>query len=78
MILHSDDPIAPVGYLKLNKLKLETKLPQVDLYSRLVDVPLKDSDGYITDQGEEASEFIVEGKFCLYSFYYSELIFKII
>lgn len=61
LVLHSDDSIAPVGYLKLNKLKLERKLPQLNLYDRLLNIPLKDSDGYITDPGEEAEEF-VDGK----------------
>ncbi|KAK5643599.1 hypothetical protein RI129_007444 [Pyrocoelia pectoralis] len=58
VILHSTNPIAPVGFLKLNKLKLEPKLPQLNLYSRLKNVPLTDSDGYITDHGEEAIEFL--------------------
>lgn len=55
-ILHSDDPIAPVGFLKLNSIKLETKLPQLDLSGRFANLPIKDSDGYITDQAEEATE----------------------
>ncbi|KAJ8970366.1 hypothetical protein NQ314_001277 [Rhamnusium bicolor] len=54
VILHSNDPIAPVGYLKFKKLALEVKLPTLDLYSRLEGLPLKDSDGYVTDHGEEA------------------------
>ncbi|KAB0799176.1 hypothetical protein PPYR_07056 [Photinus pyralis] len=58
VILHSANPIAPVGFLKLNKLKLEPKLPQLNFYSRLKNVPLSDSDGYITDHGEEATEFV--------------------
>ncbi|XP_018564791.1 diphthine--ammonia ligase [Anoplophora glabripennis] len=58
VILHSNDPIAPVGYLKFNKLVLEIKLPALDLHSRLEGLPLKDSDGYVTDQGEEAFEII--------------------
>lgn len=53
VVIHSDDSIAPVAYLKFNKLKLETKLPALDLNSRLKDLPLKDSDGYVTDQGED-------------------------
>lgn len=56
VVMHSNDPIAPVGYLKLNKLHLETKLPPLDLISRMANLPLKDSDGYITDEGEEAME----------------------
>lgn len=56
VVVHSNDAIAPVGYLKLNKLHLETKLPQLDLSSRMANLPLKDSDGYITDEGEEAVE----------------------
>lgn len=55
-VLHSDDPIAPVGYLKLNSIKLEIKLPQLDLSGRFANLPIKDSDGYITDQAEEATE----------------------
>lgn len=58
VILHSANPIAPVGFLKLNKLKLEPKLPQLNFYNRLKNVPLSDSDGYITDHGEEATEFL--------------------
>ncbi|KAJ8919563.1 hypothetical protein NQ315_002185 [Exocentrus adspersus] len=58
VILHSNDPIAPVGYLKFNKLALEVKLPALDLHSRLEGLPLRDSDGYVTDQGEEAFEII--------------------
>lgn len=53
-MLHSDDPIAAVGYLKFNEIYLEVKLPPLDLDDRLKGLPLKDSDGYITDQGEEA------------------------
>lgn len=58
MILHSNDPVAPVGYLRFNKLVLEVKLPALDLHSRLQGLPLKDSDGYVTDQGEEAFDII--------------------
>ncbi|KAJ8947693.1 hypothetical protein NQ318_001531 [Aromia moschata] len=58
VIYHSNDPIAPVGYLKFNKLGLEVKLPPLDLHSRLKGLPLKDSDGYVTDQGEEAFDVI--------------------
>ncbi|KRT83502.1 hypothetical protein AMK59_3151, partial [Oryctes borbonicus] len=57
-VIHSDDPIAPVGYLKFNKLKLELKLPPLDLQNRLSALPLKDSDGYVTDYGEEATEMV--------------------
>lgn len=60
-IIHSDDPIAAVGYLKFNKLKLELKLPSLDLQSRLAGLPLKDNDGYVTDYGEEAVEFEESG-----------------
>nr|XP_022904819.1 diphthine--ammonia ligase [Onthophagus taurus]XP_022904820.1 diphthine--ammonia ligase [Onthophagus taurus] len=56
IVIHSNDPIAPVGYLKLNKLRLELKLPPLDLTHRLAGLPLKDSDGYVTDYGEEATE----------------------
>lgn len=61
VILHSNDPMTPVGYLKLNKLRLETKLPQLDLYQRLGSVPLKDSNGYVTDEGEEVTEVFTNG-----------------
>nr|CAH7744208.1 unnamed protein product [Callosobruchus chinensis] len=54
VVIHSDDPIAPVGYLIFKKLELETKLPPLDLLDRLAGLPLKDSDGYVTDEGEEA------------------------
>ncbi|KAI4462631.1 hypothetical protein MML48_4g00020204 [Holotrichia oblita] len=57
-IIHSDDSIAPVGYLKLNKMKLELKLPSLDLQNRLNGLPLKDSDGYVTDYGEEAIDLV--------------------
>lgn len=60
--MHSEDSIAQVGFLKLNKLRLEIKLPPLDLNQRLAALPLKDSDGYVTDIGEEASEFEDEGK----------------
>lgn len=55
-VLHSDVPIAPVGYLKLNKVSLENKLPVLDLSARLNGLPLKDSDGYITDYGIDACD----------------------
>ncbi|KAJ8986079.1 hypothetical protein NQ317_003373 [Molorchus minor] len=58
VVYHSKDPIAPVGYLKFNKLALEVKLPPLDLFSRLEGLPLKDSDGYVTDQEEEAFDVI--------------------
>lgn len=54
VVIHSNDPVAPVGYLIFKKLSLELKLPALDLNSRLDGLPLKDSNGYITDQGEEA------------------------
>ncbi|XP_044748172.1 diphthine--ammonia ligase [Coccinella septempunctata] len=56
IILHSNDPFAPVGFLKLNKLRLEQKLPVLELHDRLRNLPLKDSDGYVTDQGEDIKE----------------------
>ncbi|XP_045479271.1 diphthine--ammonia ligase [Harmonia axyridis] len=56
IILHSNDPFAPVGFLKLNKLRLEQKLPVLDLHERLQNLPLKDCDGYVTDQGEDVKE----------------------
>ncbi|EFA02050.1 uncharacterized protein LOC663632 [Tribolium castaneum] len=57
VVLHSSDPIAPVGYLQLKKISLETKLPLLDLQDRLSGLPLKNSDGYVTDYGVEASDF---------------------
>ncbi|KAF5289904.1 hypothetical protein FQR65_LT11715 [Abscondita terminalis] len=54
VILHSNNSIAPVAFLKLNKLKLETKLPQINLNDRLSNVYLKDSNKYITECGEDA------------------------
>jgi diphthine-ammonia ligase len=57
VVLHSNDPIAPVGYLRLKKLSLENKLPALDLQGRLSGLPLKDSDGYVTDYGVEACDF---------------------
>lgn len=57
VIFHTNDSIAPVGYLKLNKLVLQTKLPPLDLTGRLDSLPLKDSDGYVTDYGVEAFDF---------------------
>ncbi|CAG9835836.1 unnamed protein product [Diabrotica balteata] len=53
LVIHSNDPIAPVGYLVFKKMSLELKLPALDLQSRLEGLPLKDSDGYVTDQEEE-------------------------
>ncbi|KAF5286755.1 hypothetical protein FQA39_LY04178 [Lamprigera yunnana] len=53
VVIHSNDAIAPVGYLKLNKLKLETKLPHLNLDDRLSNVPLRNSNEFITDQSEE-------------------------
>ncbi|XP_018322343.1 diphthine--ammonia ligase [Agrilus planipennis] len=59
IVMHSNDPVAPVGYLRLKKLRLETKLPVLDLKERLKGIPVKDSDGYITDYGEEAVELVI-------------------
>ncbi|CAG9819509.1 unnamed protein product [Phaedon cochleariae] len=58
LVVQSDDPIAPVGYLIFKQLSLELKLPALDLHSRLEGLPLKDSDGYVTDQSEEAFEVL--------------------
>lgn len=58
VVIHSNDPIAPVGYLIFKKLSLEVKLPVLDLNSRLEGLPLKDSNGYITDQNDEEFEAI--------------------
>ncbi|KAK4886058.1 hypothetical protein RN001_002329 [Aquatica leii] len=60
VILHSNDLIAPVGFLKLNNLKLETKLPQISLSDRLSSITIKDSDRYITDCGEDSIEINCE------------------
>lgn len=38
---------------------MELKLPQLDLDDRLAHLPLKNSEGYITDDGEEAVELIM-------------------
>jgi hypothetical protein len=43
--------------LRLKKLSLENKLPALDLQGRLSGLPLKDSDGYVTDYGVEACDF---------------------
>lgn len=70
IVMHSDDPIAPVGYLKFNKLRLELKLPILDLHGRLLGLPLKDPDGYVTDHGEDALDELTEkGKHLVYSNY---------
>lgn len=37
-------------------MHLELKLPALDLKGRLASLPLKNSEGYITDDGEEAVE----------------------
>ncbi|XP_056636128.1 uncharacterized protein LOC130444855 isoform X2 [Diorhabda sublineata] len=58
IVMHSDNPIAPVGYLIFKKLSLEIKLPALDLQSRLEGLPLKDSNGYVTDHEEEAFQYI--------------------
>lgn len=60
MIIHSDNAIAPVGYLRLNKLHLIPKeIPSI-MRERLSSISLKDADGYVTDPGEEATEAIEE------------------
>ncbi|KAF7282425.1 hypothetical protein GWI33_002657 [Rhynchophorus ferrugineus] len=56
IIMHQDDPIAPVGYLKFNKLSLEFKLPALDLESRLEGLPLKNSFEYISNDNEDSLE----------------------
>lgn len=68
VIIHSNDPVAPVGYLIFKKLYLELKLPALDLNSRLEGLPLKDSNGYITDQEEEEVFQITENEIgkCMY------------
>lgn len=53
VILHSEDQIAQVGFLKLKKLRLELKLPALDLSGRLSGLPLKDSDFYVSDVSDE-------------------------
>lgn len=62
VVLHSDDPIAPVGFLKLNKLRLDTKLPILDLKARMNGLPIKDSEGYITNDEEETVNIADESK----------------
>lgn len=57
IVMHSDNPVAPVGYLIFKKLSQEIKLPALDLQSRLEGLPLKDSDGYVAGQ-EEAFQYI--------------------
>ncbi|XP_050307729.1 uncharacterized protein LOC126744389 isoform X1 [Anthonomus grandis grandis] len=52
-VMHHNDPIAPVGFLKLNSLSLEFKLPALDLKDRLDGLPLKDSYGYVTESNED-------------------------
>lgn len=56
VVMHQDDPIAPVGYLKFNSLKLEFKLPALDLQSRLEGLPLKDSYGYVLENNDDFFE----------------------
>ncbi|XP_060530629.1 uncharacterized protein LOC132704569 [Cylas formicarius] len=56
IVMHSDDPVAPVGYLRLNKLSLEIKLPPLNLHSRLEGLPLKNYDEYVTDLDDEQFE----------------------
>lgn len=53
VVLHSEDQIAQVGFLKLNKLRLELKLPDLDLSGRLSGLPLKDSDFYVSDVSDD-------------------------
>lgn len=56
MVIHSDNAIAPVGFLRLNKLHLVPKSIPTILKDRLNDVSVRDADGYITDSAEEAIE----------------------
>lgn len=56
MVIHSDNAIAPVGYLRLNKLHLLPKSIPAILKDRLNDISVRDADGYITDSAEEAGE----------------------
>lgn len=56
IVMHQTDPIAPVGYLKFNSLKLEFKLPALDLQSRLEGLPLKDSYGYVLENNDDFFE----------------------
>ncbi|CAG9856277.1 unnamed protein product [Phyllotreta striolata] len=53
VVIHSTDPIVSVGYLTFKKLSLELKLPALDLQDRLEGLPLKTSDGFVTDQEED-------------------------
>lgn len=61
IVFHSEDTIAQVGYLKLGKLRLGTKLPTLDLQNRLAGLPLKDSESYVADLLKETDKENVEG-----------------
>lgn len=56
IVLDSDDPIAPTGYMKLKKIKLELKLPQLDLNARFANLPLKNPNEHvqILDQPDDS------------------------
>mgnify|MGYP000491691929 CR=1 FL=1 len=60
--MHQQNPVAPVGFLKLNKLRLEFKLPALDLQDRLKGLPLKDSFEYVMDDNEDGFEFKTKEK----------------
>ncbi|XP_066245228.1 uncharacterized protein [Euwallacea similis] len=53
VVMHQNDPVAPVGFLKFNSLVLEFKLPPLDLHARLEGLPLKDSYGYVNQSDSE-------------------------
>ncbi|ERL94936.1 hypothetical protein D910_12208 [Dendroctonus ponderosae] len=55
IIMHQNDPIAPVGFLRFNSLNLEFKLPVLSLESRLDGLPLKDSYGYVTEYSDDST-----------------------
>lgn len=61
-----------MGFLKLNKLRLELKLPALDLSGRLSGLPLKDSDFYISDvsDDEEGKQkfYALNGNICDFIF----------
>ncbi|CAH0560796.1 unnamed protein product [Brassicogethes aeneus] len=57
IVMHTNDTIAPVGYLVFKKLSLSLKTPILDLSSRLDGLPLKNCDDYVGDEAEEDLEY---------------------
>lgn len=68
--MDSDDPIAPTGYMKLKKIKLELKLPQLDLNARFANLPLKIPNEHvqILDQPDDSQVTNGNSKFNCYFF----------